>query len=61
MALKQQILKKLPKTFNRQYVLKMFSERGYSVTYADSTLESLTHSGDIQRIGRGKYKNSTKN
>ena len=60
MSLNSQILKQLPSTFNRQYMIKMFVGKGYSVTYADSKLEHLTHTGDLQRIGRGRYKNLTK-
>ena len=56
MTTKTQILKQLPKTFDRQYILKMFADRNYSTHYADSVLESLYHRGDIQRIARGRYK-----
>ena len=56
MTTKTQILKQLPKTFDRQYILKMFTDRNYSVTYADSCLEQLSHSGQIKRIARGRYK-----
>ena len=54
--IKQQILKQLPKSFDRQYVLKMFVHKNYSVSYADAVLEEFQHSGSIQRIGRGRYK-----
>jgi len=60
MNVNTQILKQLPSTFNRQYIIKMFVEKGYSLSYADSKLEDLTHSGGLKRIGRGKYKNLTK-
>jgi hypothetical protein len=55
-ANKATILKKLPKTFDRQFIVKMFTERNYSVSYADAVLEEFRHSGKIQRIARGRYK-----
>lgn len=55
-AIKEQILKQLPKSFDRQYVLKKFVNKNYSVSYADAVLEEFQHNGSIQRIGRGRYK-----
>ena len=54
--IKQQILKQLPKSFDRQYVIKKFVNKGYSVSYADSCIEEFHHMGATQRIGRGRYK-----
>jgi hypothetical protein len=56
MDTKKTILKHLPNTFDRQYLLKFMTTRNYSITYADSVLEALSQRGDIQRIARGRYK-----
>jgi hypothetical protein len=55
-ALKQQILKQIPNNFDRQYLIKMFTKRNYSITYADAVIAEFVHKGKVQRIARGKYK-----
>ena len=49
------ILREVSKKFTRQDILKIIVQRGYSVSYANSIIENLTHSGKAQRIGQGKY------
>ena len=56
MSTKDQILKQLPKTFDRQYLLRFMLERDYSTSYVNAVLEVLSHKGKIQRIARGRYK-----
>lgn len=56
MDTKTTILKNLPKTFDRQYLLKFMADRGYSISYSDAVLEALSHRGSIQRVRRGRYK-----
>lgn len=55
MATPDLILSALKPKFTRQDVLKLIVPKGYSVSYANSILENLTHSGKVQRIKQGKY------
>ena len=56
MATPDIILRELKPKFTRQDVLKLIVPNGYSVSYANAILETLTHSGKVQRTAKGKYR-----
>ena len=54
----EHFLRKLPKSFNRQYAIRMMIDRGYSIQHTDNLLATLIHKSEIIRVGRGKYRKS---
>lgn len=52
----ERILRRLPKKFTRQDVLKLMLGKGYSVSYANNIIEQLTHQNKAQRIKAGHYR-----
>lgn len=52
----QEILNQVGNEFKRKELLKVTLEKGYAVGYADKILEWGTLTGNLERLGGGKYR-----
>lgn len=56
MTVPERVLRELPASFTRRDVLKLMTQRGYSVSYSNNVIEQLVISDKAIRVKRGSYR-----